>query len=802
MKKIKQFSLIAVSTTLQVGCEPSIEVQKDLVDASLVARPLEPFSASELSDDLIPVSPTLDMDDESNDSPNLESPDGQADSQRCSAPHPVAQSNQENPPEIEASIQPSEKECEGDRCVDRRVLDQIDTLRARREVSYGVAEHARGRGSNSQYELPNGLLLDDFDGNENEIHQFLQVAQNRFFKSSSGFKRRGILHKYLDSPIKRVISGDFDGLHKGQQACFILENGRFTCYGWSPDRTQAWWWFYQNNFIGDDEDSIVGDFTGDGRHDILVYPKKGGKFRLYEATGEPFFELSQRFDEGNLAGLKHKNLRIRAGDFDGNGRDDLVVVNDSGQILVYGSVEHEGKFTFWWAFTSKSLARNKDVLLARVDDDAGDDIVMHDRKVGSVEFFKPIYNNGDLQPIPSVESGQILREKNSKLFVTNIGTNDSSEYRDDFCVFRQNGTYHCAGAAPRNSKGKLTYWWAFTELIPKNHRGWAPRKDRELLFVKCLKGADEPKNKKEDKFYRDLVFGPWGLNHFWSETSYGSWNLRKSVVDDSWYRIGKDDRENWDKLSRYDRVQACFRASGHRDKPEALIGLVQAARDRGNSGGHTLADLDFIDSVSTTFLAHEIGHTFGWMHSFDDTSRKNADWARPGEYFDHWDIMSAMAVKTFSTRGISHVGPAMNSVLRNKKGFIPKHRIREVWKDESAGRRETVVTLAAVNRPEANGSLLVSTGTTKRSSTEDRYYLELREPTGFDQGLKRTSVFVRRGPRKRDGAESVIQTGDGGPERLEGSSSTFKLETGETLTVEVVEFFPKDHTAKVAIRWE
>lgn len=51
-------------------------------------------------------------------------------------------------------------------------------------------------------------------------------------------------------------------------------------------------------------------------------------------------------------------------------------------------------------------------------------------------------------------------------------------------------------------------------------------------------------------------------------------------------------------------------------------------------------------SMSVTFLGHETGHVFGLSHSFDQSDRKDANWSAPGEYFDKYDIMSAMNVYT------------------------------------------------------------------------------------------------------------------------------------------------------------
>jgi M6 family metalloprotease-like protein len=194
------------------------------------------------------------------------------------------------------------------------------------------------------------------------------------------------------------------------------------------------------------------------------------------------------------------------------------------------------------------------------------------------------------------------------------------------------------------------------------------------------------------------------------------------------------------------------------------------------------------DSSNVTFLGHETGHTFGWGHSFDDTTRKNSDWSAPGEYFDYWDIMSAMAVYDFAHPQGVVAGPEMNAPYKTKQGFIPAHRITRLV--PGARMQTWRSNVAAINRPEGNGSLMVRVG------NDDNYYytVEYRMPSGWDQAIPRATVLVHRVTN----GTSVLITANSGPERLVGSVSSYPL-GGRNVTVHVNGFAAAGYTADVTI---
>jgi hypothetical protein len=656
-------------------------------------------------------------------------------------------------------------------------------------VNYSfVLTGVRTRGSNTQLAIPQNLLLADV--NADGITDFLQYSSNKLFASKTDFNKTGILHLYLRRPIKRVLTGDFHG-DRNNQICAILDDNSMQCYGISTDRTALWWWFTQGSFVADNEDAIVGDFDGDGRDDVLVYPRSGGAFRLYSVKGSAFFAATPSYSQGNLSGVNASGMQVRAGDFNGDGRDDVMIVNPSRQILYYGSVFDGTNNTFWWAFTTNGgfVGSNDQVTVARIDDDARDDVVLHDRVSGATRFYRMQYASGNLPAITNVTTGQISPVGNSQIFWGYMHGplfETGAANRDDALVYDQTRNMFVRSDA-RWSGSQLTYWWAYTQYAPNNHTGWAAFAAKNWLLIKC-QFSDVSTIPQNNQFYRDLMLGNGGLSDYWRDLSYGSWDLSGSTVIDTWYNMSITNAD-WRALaSRWDRAGRCMSAYGGSTSGYVnVISLVNGEGDAGNYGGRVLVTPD---SSNVTFVGHETGHTFGWwVHSFDDTNRQNASWSQPGEYFDTWDIMSAMAVYTFSNPLGVAAGPEMNAPYKAKQSFIPAHR--QVKLVPGSTLQTWRSNIAAINKPEGNGALLVRVG-----NDDNNYYtVEYRMKSGWDQGIPRATVLVHR---VTNGTSYLITAG--GTERLVGSTSSFIL-GARAITVTVNGFAAQGFTADVSVTY-
>ena len=644
----------------------------------------------------------------------------------------------------------------------------------------------RTRGSNTSACDPQNLTLADVDADGRS--DFIQTASNKLFVSKTNFEKTGITHLYAHRPIKRVLTGDFHG-DRYDQTCTITDDNALICYGISTDRHELWWWFTQGSFLADDEDAIVGDYDADGRDDVLVYSRTGGAFRMYSVKGDAFFAATPKFNQGNLAGSVGVGIQVRAGDFNGDGRDDILLVNRFGQILSFTSVFDGNANTFWWGFTTVGLVSTDDqVTVARVDDNAVDDVVLHNRVTGATRFHRLQWDGTGGLPRLSISTGQISPSGNTVLFwgfMHGDSTEPGNRNRDDAMVYDR-GSFVRSDA--RWDGAQLTYWWAYTQAAPNNQAGWAPFEYKPWLMLKCkFSGVStEPRN---DQFYRDLMFSGGGLTQYYRDISYGSWDLSNSRVVDAWQNMSITNAA-WRALAqRYDRAGSCISAyPGSTAGYLNVISIVNGEGDAGNAGGRVLATPD---SSNLTFLAHETGHTFGWGHSYDDTARKNSTWSAPGEYFDYWDIMSAMAVHSFSHALTGTAGPEMNAEFKTHANFIPPHR--QLRLSPSGSTRTARISVAAINRPEGNGPLMVRIG----DNDNEFLTVEYRMKAGWDQGIPRNTVLVHR-VKKVDGQGRPYLLTIGSTERLPPNVYNFAL-GGRNVSITVSAFASEGYTADVVV---
>lgn len=653
-------------------------------------------------------------------------------------------------------------------------------------INNWVRNGKKTRGSNSQTNMPQNLTLADVDADG--VAEQVQYSQNRLFVSEADYEKTGVLHLYLRTAIKRVITGDFSGVGN-DQVCLIGMDGWTQCFGISTDRKELWWWFSQGTFIGDNEDSIVGDFTGDGKDEILVYPRGGGAYRMYSVTGTAGFYATPSFAPGNL-GTATSGLQLRAGDFNADGRDDLAVINGWGQFLLYSSFWSGSQHTFGWNFTSNSGIAGADdqITVGRIDDDNDEDIVLRNRVTGATRFHRMEYSGGNLPLITSPGLGQISTTGNSTIYFAPLrgAISEPGGIRRDDALVYENAWNGFVRSDARWSGSALTYYWVYTQYAPNNHAGWLAPVNKNWLFLKC-KFSDISTTPQVNSFYQGLMFGAWGLGHFWHEASFGAWDVYSSTVNDTWYTMNITNAAWRNLATRYERGQACVNAYG--GSTSGYAGVIVLVNGEGDAGihGHVLMTPNISNS---TFLAHEVGHGMGyWDHSFDDTTRV-LPYAAAGEYWDHWDIMSAMNVSSFNSGTNGAAGPGLNAAhLQKISAFAPAHR--RVQLNPTATAQSLRTNLAALNKPEANGALYLRVG----ANNNDHYTIEFRKKSGFDQGIARDAVLLHRVTN----GKSILITASG-PERLAGSTTWFFID-GKWISFTVHSFAAAGFTADVTINY-
>lgn len=687
--------------------------------------------------------------------------------------------------------------CDGDRCSSARlavtangssatttsstqVSTQMSPMLATATAATATARSARlPRGSNSQLLLPRNIMFADVDGDSGS--EILQYASNKLFVKRADYNQTGMAHLYTARPIVSVLTGDFN--NSGQDAvCPILDDGSISCYGLSPDGTDLWWWFTQGSFLGSNEDAIVGDFDGDSRDDVLVYPRSGGAYRLYSVKGSAFFNPTPNFAQGNLSGVAVSGMKLRAGDFNGDGRADIMAINSSNQILYYASTWDGTNNTFWWSFTSNGgvVNSNEYVAVGRVDNDAIDDIVLHNKSTGATRLLRMQYNNGNPPAITNVSVGQISTQTN-----TGIAMIRQSGNRDGAMVYDTGGNMFYLASVASPSSG-MTYWWSYNQYMPTNDTGWLPFTSTPWLLVKCMyKGVTTVPH--PDQWYHDVFNGD--VPEWFREVSYGSYDYSGNRVVDTWYQMN-DTVQDDSNLSRWDKIQRCLTASGQsRSGYSGVVAVVNAAIDSGNQGDVLLDTWD--EAQNTSWFAHEMSHSLGLADSSDDSTR--TDGASAGVYFDSWDIMSANNIYTFTDWRNLLDGPEMNSINKRTLKMVPTQRKQVLVANASTWQTATV-NVAAIDRPEANAPLYVEI----QEPDGTVYSIEFRIKARLDAGIPQTTVMVHK---QAPGGLSVLTTAGAAsnwdPQRLAGNSYSI----AGLGTVTVNSFASTGYTAQVTVKY-
>ena len=204
---------------------------------------------------------------------------------------------------------------------------------------------------------------------------------------------------------------------------------------------------------------------------------------------------------------------------------------------------------------------------------------------------------------------------------------------------------------------------------------------------------------------------PAGGNH--DHTGSGEYRLGSGTV-------GYGGQNNW---------RWCNKCQGLAYAGNPTMGPCPAGslHNHAGSADYTLASFDY--GIDLTFTAHETGHGYGLEHSW----AANPD----REYGDPWDIMSAMAVRGFADPPFGGAGPRLNAPKLHKMGWLPDNRVTTFDPAHAIIIGGITVRLAALERPEVDGSLMA------RVLTGDRVFtVEYRQPLAWDRGIGGDMVLI------------------------------------------------------------
>lgn len=257
---------------------------------------------------------------------------------------------------------------------------------------------------------------------------------------------------------------------------------------------------------------------------------------------------------------------------------------------------------------------------------------------------------------------------------------------------------------------------------------------QKLAVFLCKFSDTERVEPQKQAYYIDLFSkrGTGGLNDYWTAATLGAVNLDGTEVF-GWKTIGitRDDFVTAHP-GRWDKIKGAVDAFSDVDMSKFVAAVAIFNVDVGDAGaqGGVLAGPG---DTNATFLAHEIGHVFGLEHSFDTSTRKAISWSGEGEYFDSYDVMSAMNVASDGMHRFSPRGPLLNAANMKRMGWLPANRVWQPMGGNSSA--SYYVDLVALENPEIPGFLAADLGLV---------IVEFRIPQGFDAGLPRPAVLIHR----------------------------------------------------------
>jgi M6 family metalloprotease-like protein len=165
--------------------------------------------------------------------------------------------------------------------------------------------------------------------------------------------------------------------------------------------------------------------------------------------------------------------------------------------------------------------------------------------------------------------------------------------------------------------------------------------------------------------------------------------------------------------------------------------------------------------------AHEMGHVFGMQHDYDVTVTK--------AYSDPCCIMSQNN-GFLNPPWMRNFGPAICLPHLVQRDWMYHRRLYVDDGDWMTQPDGITIPLAPLTRPEAAANLGIKLAFRRGDNAWD-YYIQCQTPTGWDRGLLRSYVFVRRIASTPEGVSPIILGGVFTPDTV-GASAEYVEPTG------------------------
>jgi hypothetical protein len=284
---------------------------------------------------------------------------------------------------------------------------------------------------------------------------------------------------------------------------------------------------------------FVGDFDGDGLDDLFVFNIRDWAmpyFAMIRSTGEGF-EGVRRFDR-NLPGwgamTEHDEFHVA--DFDGDGRDDIVVLNTRdfsiGYLLMLQSTGNDLRFVRRYDEELPGWDDMKPadrLFVADFDGDRKDDLYVFNGEDWSVGYLGMLRSHGSgygmVRRYDEELPGWDDMKKHDQFHVADFDGND----RDDLYVFNGRDWSMCYLQMLRSGGASLANARRYDGSVP----GWGEMRRNDRWYP-----ADVDGNHRDDvyvynasdwstEYLGTLRSSGSSLNGGWQAGWIGSWNLGK-----------------------------------------------------------------------------------------------------------------------------------------------------------------------------------------------------------------------------------------------------------------------------------